>query len=244
MAGDPFFNDVALLIGFEDKNDGDTSATDESPVARSLSFVGAGVEVDDAFAAFGTKSVVITANSSIRATKTSDLSVANTNDKTYEAWIRPNTLGVISTIMNGRDGSGGEEFSFFIDSDNTLGFNAFVPGDTTVVVSTATISANVQTHVAATREDVAGTRTWRLFIGGNLEDSGTESGTPGSNSSPFFIGQSGFSSARWFRGNIDEIRVTDGIARYTANFTPPTAQFPRGPIITRAYYDRLLAGAA
>lgn len=30
----------------------------------------------------------------------------------------------------------------------------------------------------------------------------------------------------YFRGFIDEFRITNGIARYTANFTPPTAAFP------------------
>ncbi len=241
--GDPFFSSVALLIGFEDKNDGDTSATDESSFARSLPFGGSGgIVVDDAFAAFGTKSVLVPGNASIRPVMTTELSVANTADKTYEAFIRPDTLGVHSTFFNARDGSGGEEFSFFVATDNTLRFNAFVPSDTTVLASTATLSVDTWIHVAATRQDVAGTRTWRLFLDGNLEDSATESGTPGSNANPLFIGQSGFNSGRWFRGNIDEIRITHAVARYTASFTAPTQQFPRAAITPdRTIYDRLMA---
>jgi hypothetical protein len=34
-----------------------------------------------------------------------------------------------------------------------------------------------------------------------------------------------YSSGNSFRGYLDEVRVTNGYARYTTTFTPPTAAF-------------------
>lgn len=77
-------------------------------------------------------------------------------------------------------------------------------------------------HIALTYD---GTTT-RIFVNGVVK--GTYAGTQMfTANAPFYIGAGGSSlTTDYFYGYIEDFRVTKGIARYTANFTPPTAAFP------------------
>jgi hypothetical protein len=91
------------------------------------------------------------------------------------------------------------------------------------LASSAILLINTWYHVAITREGT----TWRMFINGNLEDSGTQTAYPTTNSNAFYIGYDVTTAARTFNGHIDEFRWTKGFARYTASFIEPTSAFPR-----------------
>ena len=222
---DPNFEDVHLLLGFDNDADAATTTSDEGPLNTSVTFTGAGAEVDDAQAKFKGNSLLLGSNAYLSIPNSDGVSVANAFDKTYEAWIRPTTSGLLRALFNKRDAGDAEEFRFMITAGNVLELVTWdAPNVEDINISgTTTIDTNRWYHVAASRAS----GVWRLFLDGNLEASGTQDGTPGSNTSPLRIGSSAFNASRFFTGHMDEIRITHGFARYTANFNPPIRKFPR-----------------
>jgi hypothetical protein len=74
-------------------------------------------------------------------------------------------------------------------------------------------------HYAVSREgDV-----WRTFRNGTLISSLTKSGTIQRNNAPLLIGGTGDTGMNPDAGYTDNLRISKGIARYTANFTAPTS---------------------
>ena len=65
----------------------------------------------------------------------------------------------------------------------------------------------------------------RMFVNGTQVGS-TYVDTTTYLQTPVFIGSSYLGTTELLNGYIDDMRVTKGLARYTANFTPPTTAFP------------------
>lgn len=98
----------------------------------------------------------------------------------------------------------------------------YVSGIGTPLLSfSATISSTAFVHVAVVRYG----NVWTVYFDGVSVASTTASGTMSSTAANFTLGNSNTGSDT-FGGYIDEFRVTKGVARYTAAFTPPTAAFP------------------
>lgn len=93
--------------------------------------------------------------------------------------------------------------------------------------STATVSANTWTYLAAVFD--ASSNTIRLFINSTIRSAVVAAPSRPSTNPTLNIatipGENGSSSSA-FQGYIDDLRVTKGIARYSASFTPPTQAFP------------------
>jgi len=98
-----------------------------------------------------------------------------------------------------------------VDANNSSGTDFTLP---------VTLTTGVWYHVAVTRDAAGNCNVWLNGVrstSGNLVISTNYTGTTDT------IGY--VSSSNFFNGYIDEFRLTLGIARYTANFTPPTSAF-------------------
>jgi hypothetical protein len=146
-------------------------------------------------------------------------------DFTIEAWVYLTLLTGENRIILGHGENGNSWMAFYINDSGYLVFVS-IPSVTAIVNRTATsraVSLNTWTHVAASRNG----STFRLFIDGSEP---TYSGSPSSTSSalPNFAAPFRIGAQRWngdsgiFQGYIQDLRITRGYARYTANFTPPT----------------------
>ena len=83
------------------------------------------------------------------------------------------------------------------------------------------ITTNAWSHISLVRDLSAS--TYKFYINGILEDTLSSSTNINAGSSDWIIGAFLTSGNYTFEGYIQDVRVTEGLTRYTTNFTPPTA---------------------
>lgn len=106
---------------------------------------------------------------------------------------------------------------------SATGIQYYPSGSSSYVYSGASsVTANTWYHVAAVRSG----STCSLYLNGvSVGTPLTFSATLGDTTKPLYIGSRG-GSTNYFNGYMDDLRITNGYARYTQNFTVPTQPFP------------------
>lgn len=226
-SGDPNFDTVTFLAGF-DNPAGVTATQDESYGNHfSRSFNG-NASVSDAQARFGDTSLFLDGTNSYVEFGVLGESNAEFNivgDFTLEAFVFIAGSGE-RVIVSKREGAGGNgQYQFFIDASDLLSMAVWDSGLNFIGVTGVTpLTPGQWHHVAFSREGTTG----RVFLDGNLENSVAIPSVAPSDSF-FTVGRDVNSGTRYFNGYIQELRLTQDVARYTANFTAPVARFPRIP---------------
>ena len=224
MAGDPNFSSVVLLLHMDATGSPD-EALDSSNSGHVTTFVGA-AGIDEATVKFGSGSLHTDGAGDYLTLPDSDDWELGSGDFTLESWINADVAAGTDGVI-GRDATGGanNRYVMFIDPSGLLGFYAGASAFSPTVQSTTDLRGAGWVHWAVTREN----DTFRLFIDGVEEDSRTESFTITTSNELLHVGTDPTdASNRSLNGYIDDLRITKGVARYTANFTPPTQAFPNG----------------
>jgi hypothetical protein len=165
-------------------------------------------------------------------------------DFTIESWVYIIARGSSGTCFAGTWAASGRGW-IWISTPTQHGFVYSTNGtNETSILSTYTIPLNIWTHLATVRNGNTVTNYANGVSIGNGSVTGVTISTP---TQPLYIGankQDADSSGNAYQmnGYIDEFRITKGVARYTANFTPPSAPFPnsRNQVLTR--YVGLVGG--
>lgn len=105
------------------------------------------------------------------------------------------------------------------DSSNGGEWDIHIGADPGNPYGSTLIPLNTWTHVAVTRNG----STWRGFVNGVQDQTFTSSASISNAPNGYFIGHWHDGWVRTFFGYIEDLRITKGVARYTSNFTPPTA---------------------
>ena len=219
VPNDPSFAFNSLLLHGNGTN-GSTVITDSSGSPKAVTAVG-NAQISTAQSKFGGASIAFDGNGD-------NLSIPDSGDFylpadfTIECYLYAVSWSAFVYLMGQYEASD--------DVPVLPYFNGGVPGifakssSTIINISSgAAIPLTTWTHVAWVR---SGNR-WSVFVDGTerlLQASA--SGTPYNSTAPFVVGRHTFGNEYPFNGYIDELRITKGVARYTANFTPPTLPFP------------------
>jgi hypothetical protein len=141
-----------------------------------------------------------------------------TGDFTIEFWSYPTSASGVQVFLDQRTGAATSAVPTVYTSSGTIYY--YVSGNNRITGSS--LSLNQWSHIAICR---SGTST-KLFINGTQSGS-TFTDTTTYLNAPVRIGDGNDGAGPYpYSGYIDDFRITKGYARYTSNFTPPTAAFP------------------
>jgi hypothetical protein len=170
---------------------------------------------------YGTGSIKFNGSTDRLTIKRSDLFDFGTGDFTIESWILFNSVSTIQAFatnyLNSSTGWGWQWRS------DTGAWN-FGYGDTGLISYTNTPIVGTWIHSAVCRSN----NVLRMFVNGVLVSTVTNSTNMSGTTTDLTLGVNPFAGGvQYFNGYLDDFRITKGVGRYTANFTPPQQALPR-----------------
>ena len=227
---DPFYANVVLLLHC-DGSDGSASFPDSGPLGKVPATVASPLSITNSSGRFNGSGNFT--GGYIQYVDSADWDFG-AGDFTMECFTNWNAAspGSRAAWMSQADTSGGlSPVGFLKTTSNTINFGGNMSDLTTWNCSSVnTISINTWYHIAGVRSGI----NFYLWVDGTLWASTTSNKTLINSASRLGVGIAGEYTSVGYGGTfgvrmmglMDEVRITKGVARYTAPFTPPSAPFP------------------
>jgi len=198
----------------------------DSATKNNLTTIG-DAKVSTAQSKFAPTSVVFDGNSDALTILNSENFNLGSSDFTIEFWMYMTSFSDGKAILSKGWPTLNAPFLIYQDTvNNIVAFYSSSNGSSWSIADRQTIISAPQInqwyHVAISRSG----NTFRLFSNGQLTTTFTSSSSLFNTTQQITIGSGSNTSANNFAGYIQDLRITKGVARYTAAFTPPTAPFP------------------
>jgi hypothetical protein len=228
-AGDAHFSKVKLLLPLNGSNSA-TSTSDSSDEGNSITFNG-NAQISTAQSKFGGSSLLLDGAGDYLQVANQDYFDFGSNDFTIECWFYfdSSSSETYNTLLDMGNGSAAGTGPFWTAVKKDSGtyyigaaLDSTTAGDWDVLdnLAIATLSASTWHHFAVSR---AGSN-FKVFLNGTSVATATSSSAMRDENSALQIGARGQNTAsHYFKGYIDDVRITNGLARYTSNFTAPTS---------------------
>lgn len=198
-----------VLLLHCDGTDGSTAFTDSSLSAKTVT-VNGNAQIDTAQSVFGGASGLFDGTGDYLSLADSVDWDFGTGDFTIDLRVRFNSVATTQYLVYDTGG-----WQFFWNTTDGLSFYT-----TTTRSFSWTPSVNIWYHIEMIRtSDVLKVFVDGVQIGSNITDTANLTG-----GTTLYIGDDGLGSGP-FNGWMDEIRISKGIARHTANFTPETQAY-------------------
>lgn len=217
---------TTILLHF-DGADASTTIIGSASLATRVWTANGNAQLDTAQFKMGTASLLLDGTGDTVTTPSSGELELSNSEFTFDFWIRMNSLAAVSYVF-GQSTDGANYHRFSVQTTGQLKYEAVVQANTQVLLQSATgaVVTNTWYHIAVVRQRTATGYQFYLFKDG-VNVNTTVTLAQSSTSIPLFtssftVGGDSFGAS--FNGWIDEFRLIVGVARWTATFTPPTAQ--------------------
>lgn len=219
---DPYFSYVSLLLTCDGTN-GSTSFPDASSNNLTVTSNN-GANVTTTYKVFGTGGLSLNGSNQYLSVSTGT-KLNFSGDFTIEGWVYFTSIppsGYSAIFSNGDYAATSQVVCTFTNTSPSF-YMSDASGWQVAIVSATSLSLNTWHYIAFTGNG----NLYTIWINGVSDATSTVSFTRVSPASTSVIGRLYPSTnSYYFPGYMDEIRITNGVCRYTSNYTTPTQPFP------------------